>query len=96
MHTLAHTYTRTHTFLHVHSAFNYLPFTCCVLVGQSTDSDSSSPDGSPAITRKKRIWERTGKAKETYTALRGTGKSAEDITTRKEKKVSTSSSCSDS
>ena len=63
------------------------------VAGQSTDSDLSSPDGSPEITRKKRIWERAEKDKESYADMKGSGKSADDIM-KKSKKASNCRSCS--
>ena len=60
-----------------------VPF-CLVWTGRSTDSDSSSPSGSPEVTRKKRVWERNGKVKETFMALEDSEESSEDV--KKEKK----------
>ena len=60
-----------------------VPF-CLVWTGRSTDSDSSSPSGSPEVTRKKRVWERNGKVKETFMALEDSEESSEDV--KKDKK----------
>ena len=57
---------------------------CLVWTGRSTDSDSSSPSGSPEVTRKKRVWERNGKVKETFMALEDSEESSEDV--KKDKK----------
>jgi hypothetical protein len=55
-------------------------------LGRSTDSDSCSPSGSPEVTRKKRIWERNGKVKETFMALQDSEESSEDAKKDKERK----------
>ena len=62
----------------------------CV-AGHSTDSDLSSPDGSPETARKKRIWERMEKDKESYADVKDS-RSTDDIM-KKSKKVIKYISC---